>query len=124
MQTVSHHETYEELILLDPVNQVVLTALHLHCMNSLERENTNSFVCLLTRNSLMDKLHDNVFRSHERELLLYLRSNHGRKDNEAVSNVVEKDEKGVSQEEHLWDIDSADGTIVKSPLKPLARECI
>ena len=121
---MSKDETYKEHVLLDPLNQIVLTALHLHGINSLEREDTNTFMRLLTRNTPGDKLHNNIFRSYEWNLLLYLRPNHSRKNNKAVSDVVEEDEKGISQEEHLWDVNSTDGAIVKSPLKPLVRKCI
>jgi len=121
---MSKEETYKELILLDPLDQIVLTALHLHRVNCLAREDTNTFMRLLTRNPQVDKLHNNVFRCHERDLLLYLGSNHSRKNDKAVSDVVEEDEKGISQEEHLWDVNSTDGAIVKSPLKPLVGKRI
>lgn len=68
----------------------------------------------------MNKIHYNVSRCYERDLLLYLRTDHSRKINKTMSGVVKEDEKGVSQEKHLWDVDATDGTTVKCTLKPLA----
>lgn len=93
-------------------------------MHGLEREDTDTFMRLLTRNSLVYKLHYNVFRCYKRDLLLYLGPNHSRENDKTVSDVVEKDEKGISQEEHLWDVDPTDGAIVKSTLKPLVGKRI
>ena len=121
---VERGDTYEQLILLDPLDQIVLTALHLHCMHGLKRQDTNAFMRLLTRNSLVNKFHYHVFRCYERDLLFDLRPNHSRKNNKTVSNVVEEDEKGISQEEHLWGVDSTNGAIVKSTLKPLVGKRI
>ena len=79
---------------------------------------------LLARDTLVHKLHYDVLRGYERDLLFYLRLDHSREDNNAVGDVVEKDKQSISQEEHLWNVNSADGAVVKCPLKPLTGKSI
>ena len=91
-------------------------------MHRLEREDPDPFVRLLPRHAPVNELHDDVFRRDERDFLLDLGPDHGGEDDEAVGDVVEEDEEGVGQEEHLRDVDPSDGAVVEGALEPLARK--
>lgn len=73
----------------------------------------------LPADPLMHKPHDNPLHSHERQFLVHLPPDHGRIDDQTRRDVVEGDEDGVSEEEHLRDVHAADGGIVKGALEPL-----
>ena len=45
---------HKEIIIPDPLDQIVLTALHLHRTDGLEREGADTFVRLSTRDSPVD----------------------------------------------------------------------
>lgn len=66
---------YKELGLLDPLNQVVLAALHFHDMCGFTRQKTDLLVRLLTRGTMANHLHDDVLSSHEGQFLRKLRVN-------------------------------------------------
>lgn len=51
-----------------------------------------------------------LFSGHEGLLLHNVRSDHGRVNHEAISYVAHQNQDGVSKEEHLRDVISANGT--------------
>ena len=67
----------------------------------------------------MHKPHDNPLHRHEGHFLVHLSPNHGRVDDQTGCDVVEGDEYGVGEQEHLWDVHAADGGVVEGALEPL-----
>lgn len=55
------------------------------------------------------KLRGKYIRSHEWKLLLDAALDTLGVNHETAEDVVHKDEQGVSAQEHLWDINTADG---------------
>jgi hypothetical protein len=115
-------ETYKEFRPLDPFNEIIVSTLHLNMIGGLKREDTNLLVCYLARDSLVDETDENIFCGHEWEFLHKLRMNDGWKDDQAICNVIEAIEDGISQEEHFGDVHSTDCAIVKTALQPLLRK--
>lgn len=114
-------KTYEETILFNPRDEVILRASRLHRLDRLTREDADALVGFLPRHARVHEFHDDVFRGHEREFLVQLGSDHGGEDDEAVGDVVEEDEEGVGEEEHFRDVDAPDGAVVEGALEPLLQ---
>ena len=75
---------------------------------------------LLPRHTVfIDEANDDVFRRQERQFLHKLSVDHGGEDDKPAGDVVEAEEDGVGQKEHLGDIHATAGAVVEGALEPL-----
>ena len=73
----------------------------------------------LPAHPLMHKPHDDPLHRHKRQFLVHLPPDHRWIDDQAGCDVVEGDEDGVGEQEHLRQVHAADGGVVKGALQPL-----
>lgn len=85
----------KEFSATNALQQVVVLAVLLDIVGCLVGKNTDLFVGVLARKSLLHTGHDNVLSSHERKLIIHPASDDLGVDNKAGSNVVQKDKTGV-----------------------------
>ena len=98
-------------ILLNPLDQIVLSTLLLHNRTSLVREDTDVLMALLTITTLLDHGHDDVLGGHEGELLVDAALDDLGVDDEALGDVLEEGQEDVCGEEGLGQADTTVGTI-------------
>lgn len=111
----------EELVLLDPLDEVVLSALLLHDARSFVGVDPNLFVSVLARSSSSDRLHDDGLGDHEGQFCLDMAGNDLGVHNQTIRNVVEADQNGVGEKERLGDINAADSAVIEGPF---ALQCL
>eukprot|EP00123_Amoebidium_parasiticum_P016962 comp23659_c0_seq1/m.40437 comp23659_c0_seq1/g.40437 ORF comp23659_c0_seq1/g.40437 comp23659_c0_seq1/m.40437 type:complete len:308 (+) comp23659_c0_seq1:179-1102(+) len=104
---------------LDPLNQIVLPALHLDHLCSLMRQHTDLLVALLAITTGLDHSHDDVLSSHKRQLLTDALLNHLGIDDQTLAHVLQGVEADVGSKEGLRQGNAPDGTVVKGALHPL-----
>lgn len=112
----------EELGLLDALEQVVLATLLLDDGASLVGQDADLLVGVLAGDAVLGELHEDGLGSHEGQLLVDAGADDLGVDDEAVSDVVEGEQDGVGQQEHLGDVHAADGAVVERALEPLRLE--
>ena len=112
----------EELGRANAINEVVLLTLVLDVGTGLVGQDTDLLVGFLARLALCYESHDDGFCDHEGEFFLDACVDALGVDDEAGGDVVEGEEDGVGEEEHLGDVDAADGAVVECTLHPLVGE--
>jgi hypothetical protein len=91
----------EVFVLPDPLNEVVLATLLLDHCSRLVREHTNLLVALLSVTPGLDDGHDDVFGSHEGQLLTDTSGDHRGVHDHALGDVLQSGQQDVGGEERL-----------------------
>lgn len=102
----------EEVVALDAVDEVVGLALVLDHGAGLVGEDADLLMGLLARLAQGAQAHDDALGDHEGQLGLDVGGNALGVNDEAVGDVVEANEDGISQQEGLGDVDAAHGRII------------
>ena len=77
---------------------------------------------VLARDAVAGELHEDRLGRHEGQLLVDAGADNVGIHNKTVGNVVEGQQDGISQQEHLGDVHAADGAVVERALEPLGLE--
>lgn len=87
----------EEFVLLNPLDQIVLSSFLLDDSSSLVREHSDLLVTFLSVSSLLDDRHDDVFGGHEGEFLANSSSDDGGVDNKTLRDVLKGGEDDIGR---------------------------